>query len=310
MTTIPPAAVRSADAIHLWTRSAVDPALRAAVATMPDSMRLIAEYHFGWSDEDGQPAPDAVTGKADRPALAMLTAEAVGAPAAAAVPAAVAVELVHNFALLRDDVIDGDLTRRHRASAWAVFGSNAAILTGDALLTLAFDVVKGHSEAAERMLTEASQHLLAGRAAEKLIYDETTVGAENDLERATQMARRMVMSWGMSERIGPVSYKLSDEDPFLGREIHQQRQFSEHTMELIDEEVARILRDQSDRATDQLARQRNKLAELAERLLEKEELDEHEIESVLGKSVHGKHNGQPVEISPSGVNPVAASQAM
>jgi cell division protease FtsH len=151
--------------------------------------------------------------------------------------------------------------------------------------------------------------LLAGRAAEKLVFDETTVGAENDLERATQMARRMVMNWGMSERLGPVSYKLSDEDPFLGREIHQQRQFSEHTMELIDEEVGRILREQSDRASELLARQRRNLEALAERLLEKEELDEHEIESVLGKSIHAKQNGQPLEISPSGVNPVAASQA-
>jgi cell division protease FtsH len=117
------------------------------------------------------------------------------------------------------------------------------------------------------------------------------------------------MNWGMSDRLGPVSYKLSDEDPFLGREIHQQRQFSEHTMELIDGEVGRILREQSDRASDLLARQRRKLEELAERLLEKEELDEHEIEAVLGKSAHAKQNGQPLEISPSGVNPVAASQA-
>src|SRR5436190_128123 len=141
--------------------------------------------------------------------------------------------------------------------------------------------------------------LLAGRAAERLVYDESTVGAENDLERATQMARRMVMNWGMSDRLGPVSYKLSDEDPFLGREIHQQRQFSEHTMELIDEEVARILREQSDRASDLLTSQRHKLNELANRLLEKEELDEREIETVLGRSVHAKHNGQPaVEISP------------
>ena len=80
-------------------------------------------------------------------------------------------------------------------------------------------------------------------------------------------------------------------------------------MELIDDEVGRILREQSDRATDLLSRQRHKLAELAERLLQKEELDEHEIETVLGKSVHGKQNGQPLEISPSGVTPVAASQA-
>ncbi|MFM8327995.1 MAG: cell division protein FtsH, partial [Pirellulaceae bacterium] len=75
--------------------------------------------------------------------------------------------------------------------------------------------------------------LMAGRAAEKLIYDELTAGAENDLERATSMARRMVSHWGMSDKLGPVSYKLSDEDPFLGREMHQQRQFSEKTQELI-----------------------------------------------------------------------------
>jgi len=142
--------------------------------------------------------------------------------------------------------------------------------------------------------------LLGGRAAEKLIYNETTAGAENDLERATQIARRMVMNWGMSERVGPVSYKLSDDDPFLGREIHQQRQFSEHTMELIDEEVGRILREQSDRASDLLGRQRDKLAELAERLLQKEELDDSEIEAILGKSVHSKLNGKPkTEIAPS-----------
>jgi len=151
--------------------------------------------------------------------------------------------------------------------------------------------------------------LLGGRAAEKLIYNETTVGAENDLERATGMARRMVMNWGMSERLGPVSYKLADEDPFLGREIHQQRQFSEATMEQIDEEVARILREQSERAIDILSGQRHKLEMLAQRLLEKEELDEHEIESVLGRSVHAKQNGQPIEISPSGVQPAAATSS-
>jgi cell division protease FtsH len=133
--------------------------------------------------------------------------------------------------------------------------------------------------------------LLAGRAAEKLIYNESTVGAENDLERATGLARRMVMNWGMSDRLGPVSYKLSDEDPFLGREMHQQRQFSEHTMELIDEEVGRILREQSDRSYQTLQKQRDQLEKLAEALLAKEELDEPEIEAILGKSVHASQNG-------------------
>jgi cell division protease FtsH len=146
--------------------------------------------------------------------------------------------------------------------------------------------------------------LLAGRAAEKLIYNESTVGAENDLERASYLARRMVMNWGMSDRLGPVSYKLSDEDPFLGREIHQQRQFSEHTMELIDEEVGRILREQQDRAYQTLQTQRDRLEKLAEALLAKEELDENEIEGILGKSVHAKFNGQPkTEIAPGSLTP-------
>jgi cell division protease FtsH len=148
--------------------------------------------------------------------------------------------------------------------------------------------------------------LLAGRAAEKLVYNETTVGAENDLERATGMARRMVMNWGMSDRLGPVSYKISDEDPFLGREIHQQRQFSEHTMELIDDEVGRILREQADRAYQTLQAQRGQLDQLAEALLAKEELDDREIEAILGKSVHSKQNGQPIVVSPSGLAPATA----
>jgi cell division protease FtsH len=142
--------------------------------------------------------------------------------------------------------------------------------------------------------------LLAGRAAEKLVYNETTVGAENDLERASHLARRMVMNWGMSDRLGPVSFKLGEDDPFLGREMHQQRQFSEHTLELIDDEVGRILREQSDRAYQTLVKQRNELEKLADALLAKEELDENEIEAILGKSIHPKHSKEPkLEIGPA-----------
>jgi cell division protease FtsH len=133
--------------------------------------------------------------------------------------------------------------------------------------------------------------LLAGRAAERLIYNESTVGAENDLERATGLARRMVMSWGMSDRLGPVSYKLADDDPFLGREMHQQRLFSEATMEAIDQEVARILREASERASALLKDQRPLLEKLTQRLIEKEELDEPEIAAILGPSIHTKQNG-------------------
>lgn len=127
--------------------------------------------------------------------------------------------------------------------------------------------------------------LLGGRAAEKLIYNETTVGAENDLERATGLARRMVTHWGMSDRLGPVSYKMSDEDPFLGREIHQQRQFSERTMEIIDEEVALILHAASTRASELLAEHRDSLEKLTQALLGQEELVEKEITALIGPPV-------------------------
>ena len=145
---------------------------------------------------------------------------------------------------------------------------------------------------AERQLRDHLVVLLGGRAAELLVYNETTVGAENDLERATQLSRRMVTHWGMSERLGPVSYKLSDEDPFLGREIHQQRQFSEHTMELIDEEVAKILHGAADQAYNLLQERRAELEKMALELLDKEELNEMEITQVIGQSVHaGKDKG-------------------
>ncbi len=129
--------------------------------------------------------------------------------------------------------------------------------------------------------------LLSGRAAEKIIYDEITVGAENDLERATSTARRMVTHWGMSPKLGPVSYKTSEEDPFLGREMHQSRPFSEHTQETIDNEVSKILNEASSRAMDLLNEQRDKLDIIKESLIEREELTEKEIEELIGVSVHG-----------------------
>lgn len=128
--------------------------------------------------------------------------------------------------------------------------------------------------------------LLGGRAAEKIIYSETCVGAENDLERATSIARRMVTHWGMSPKIGPVSYKTSDDDPFLGREIHQQRQFSEHTQEVIDEEVARLLLEADQKAEELLREHRGELEKIARGLLEREELNEVELTELIGPSIH------------------------
>ncbi len=139
---------------------------------------------------------------------------------------------------------------------------------------------------AEHELRDHLVVMLGGRAAERLVYHEMTAGAENDLERATSMARRMVTTWGMSERLGPVSYKTSDDDPFLGREMHRQRAFSEHTMELIDDEVSKILHRAAESAEKLLTDHRADLEKLTRALLESEELTEQEIRALIGPSVH------------------------
>jgi geranylgeranyl diphosphate synthase, type I len=177
---------RSAREVLAWSRGLVEPVLRSAVDTLPSSLLQIAGYHLGWWDEHGHPVRVS-GGKAIRPALTLLCAQAVGGRAAA-VPAAVAVELVHNYSLLHDDVMDGDLTRRHRRTAWTVFGVNPAILAGDALLILAFDVLVGgeHPATADavRMVTAAVQELLDGQHAD-LSFEQR---AEVELADCARMA--------------------------------------------------------------------------------------------------------------------------
>ena len=136
-------------------------------------------------------------------------------------------------------------------------------------------------------ISESSLHTfllidMGGRAAEKLVFDEFSAGAESDLNHATHIARRMVTHWGMSERLGPVTFRDSEDHPFLGREIAEPRRFSEHTAQLIDEEVSRILRSASDRATEMLSRIARKLECLAKALETEETLDDVAIEKLLG----------------------------
>jgi cell division protease FtsH len=128
--------------------------------------------------------------------------------------------------------------------------------------------------------------LLGGRAAEKMVFDQYSAGAEDDLNKATQLARRMVTHWGMSERLGPVAFRDAEDHPFLGREMAEPRRFSEHTAQIIDEEVSQLLRDAADRATKLLQQHRDKLDALAHKLEETETLDDAEIENLIGPSVH------------------------
>lgn len=180
----------------------------------------------------------------------------------------------------------------HTLMAWMLPGAHRVhkvtiIPRGRALGVTQMTPTEDRFNMSESELQDHLTMMLGGREAERLIYRETTIGAENDLEQATGLARRMVTQWGMSDRLGPVSYKLSDEDPFLGREMHQQRHFSEHTMEVIDEEVTKLLHTAAQRAGDLLAKHLDKLESVTRKLLEQEELGEDEITELIGPSVHG-----------------------
>ena len=111
------------------------------------------------------------------------------------------------------------------------------------------------------------------------------MGSEMCIRDSTSIARKMVTHWGMSPKVGPVSYKTSDEDPFMGREIQRTRQFSEHTQELIDEEVGRILLEADQKAEQLLREHRSELETVTKALVEKEELSEKEITDLIGPSI-------------------------
>ncbi|MQS09308.1 polyprenyl synthetase family protein [Streptomyces alkaliphilus] len=165
-------------------RALTTPALRAAVDRLAPPMDTVAAYHFGWIDADGRPA-EADGGKAVRPALAVLSAEAAGATPAVGVPGAVAVELVHNFSLLHDDLMDGDEQRRHRDTVWKVHGPAHAILVGDALFALAGEILltEGgeHAARAARRLASATRRLIDGQARDISFEHREMVGVEECL---------------------------------------------------------------------------------------------------------------------------------
>jgi cell division protease FtsH len=124
-------------------------------------------------------------------------------------------------------------------------------------------------------------HLMGGRAAEQIVLNQLTTGASDDIRRATNIARRMVCEWGMSERLGPLTFGSKEEYVFLGREISQSRDYSEKTAIAIDEEVRGLVEGASNRARQLLADNVDKLHVLALALLEREVLDGEDIEKLL-----------------------------
>ncbi len=123
--------------------------------------------------------------------------------------------------------------------------------------------------------------LLGGRAAEKLIYGSESTGAANDLERATQLARKMVCEWGMSEKVGPVVWGKTEEEVFLGRELGVKKYYSDDTAKLIDEEIKRIVEEAEQRALNILKDNKDALKIMVEKLLEKEVISGEELEEIL-----------------------------
>ncbi|MEW6380585.1 MAG: ATP-dependent zinc metalloprotease FtsH [bacterium] len=125
---------------------------------------------------------------------------------------------------------------------------------------------------------------LGGRAAEKLVFNDVTSGAENDLKQATQLARRMICHWGMSERLGPVAFRHGEGHVFLGKEIAQEKDYSERTAVIIDQEVQALLQAALRQAESILRENRRTLDRLAGLLIEREVLSEAEIQALIAEA--------------------------
>ncbi len=225
----------------------------------------------------------------------------------------------------REEVLTGKektMTAYHEAGhallAWLVPGADrlhkvSIIPRGRALGVTQLLPEEDRLNISESELYARLTFMMGGRAAEKLAFDEYSAGAEDDLKRATQLARRMVTHWGMSDRLGPVAFRAGEEHPFLGKEMAEPREFSEHTAQVIDEEVARILHEAADRARSTLSEHRDKLDSMAEALEQKETLDEREIEALIGPAaarLGASSNGQPAsaeEPAESGSSPPAGN---
>jgi cell division protease FtsH len=157
-----------------------------------------------------------------------------------------------------------------------------------------------HNYSRDYLLDEVAI-LMGGRVAEEIAFNMNTTGASNDIERATLIARRMICEWGMSEKMGPVSFGRRDDAPFLGRELGHQRDFSEQTALDIDVEVRRIVDENYQRARNLLSEHKAILDKIAQSLLEHETLDRKDIDVIINELA--PELLPSLKSSPSGYNP-------
>jgi len=150
-------------------------------------------------------------------------------------------------------------------------------------VTQSLPVDERHTHSKEYLETTLAV-LMGGRVAELLVFNQLDTGAGNDLERATKLARKMVCNWGMSEKLGPVTFGKTEEHIFLGKEFAQQKDYSEATALLIDQEVSALIEKAEKVTRDILERNIDKLHTLAAALLEKEIIDGREVDVIIGRS--------------------------
>ncbi len=158
-------------------------------------------------------------------------------------------------------------------------------------LTQSLPVDERHTHSRDYLETTLAV-LMGGRVAELLVFNQIATGAANDLERSTKLARKMVCNWGMSDKVGPVTFGRTEEHIFLGREMAQTKDYSESSAEVIDQEVRTFIESAEDTARDILRANMERLHKLAGKLLEKEILDGSEVDVIIGES---EEDAEPVE---------------
>ncbi len=153
--------------------------------------------------------------------------------------------------------------------------------------------------------------LLGGNASERMIFGDTTTGSSNDIEKATTLARRMVTEFGMSDKLGPLSFGKRDELVFLGREIGEQRNYSDEIAKQIDEEVRALVDRAYERATHVLVTHRDRLEALAQKLIAEESVDSDGFEALFSdlppkENLHGippRRHEPPAPTAPADATP-------
>ncbi len=141
--------------------------------------------------------------------------------------------------------------------------------------------------------------MLGGRSAEMIVFNQLTTGAGNDIEQATNLSRKMVCEWGMSDKIGPLTFGKKSEEIFIGREIAQHRDYSERTAQIIDDEVKHFVNEAEVKATKILKSNIDMLHKIANKLLQKEMLDGNEIDELMNKKKKGRYTPRKRPVKPA-----------